>query len=299
MNEQLIPRLKIILAMIIVGSSVVAGKLIVQSFPVFLASELRFLVATIILVPILIKFEGFPSITKRDLLILFLQALSGVFLFNIFILYGLKITTAIESGIITSTIPAVTGVLAFFFLKEKLTKKVIIGILLAVLGTLTINIFGSFSVVERGTSPLFGNILIFGAVISEAFFIIFGKFIAQRVSPLAISTIVSIFGAVLFLPFALYEGNQFKFEEVSIEEWGLVFYFGIVVTVIAFILMYQGLSKVPASTAGVLTGVLPISSVILSVNILGEEITYTHLVGIVITLIAIYLIAKPEKKYVI
>lgn len=285
--------------MIIVGSSVVAGKLIVQSFPVFLASELRFLVATIILVPILIKFEGFPSITKRDLLILFLQALSGVFLFNIFILYGLKITTAIESGIITSTIPAVTGVLAFFFLKEKLTKKVIIGILLAVLGTLTINIFGSFSVVERGTSPLFGNILIFGAVISEAFFIIFGKFIAQRVSPLAISTIVSIFGAVLFLPFALYEGNQFKFEEVSIEEWGLVFYFGIVVTVIAFILMYQGLSKVPASTAGVLTGVLPISSVILSVNILGEEITYTHLVGIVITLIAIYLIAKPEKKYVI
>lgn len=296
MNEQLIPSLKIILAMIIVGSSVVAGKLIVQSFPVFLASELRFLVATIILVPILIKMEGFPSITKRDLLILFLQALSGVFLFNIFILYGLKITTAIESGIITSTIPAATGVLAFLFLKEKLTKKIILGILLAVLGTLIINIFGSFSTAGRGTSPLFGNVLIFGAVNSEAFFIIFGKFIAERVSPLAISTIVSVFGAVLFLPFALYEGNQFKFEEVSIEEWGLVFYFGIVVTVIAFILMYQGLSKVPASTAGVLTGVLPISSVILSVNILGEEISYTHLVGIIFTLIAIYLIAKPAKK---
>ncbi|MDF9762219.1 drug/metabolite transporter (DMT)-like permease [Peribacillus simplex] len=282
------------MAMIIVGSSVVVGKLIVQSFPVFLASELRFLVASIILVPLLIKFEGFPSISKGDLLILFLQALSGVFLFNIFMLYGLTITTAIEGGIITSTIPAVTGGLAFLFLKEKLTKNVIAGILLAVLGTLTINFSGSFSSVERGSSPLFGNLLIFGADISEALFIIFGKFVAQRVSPLA--TIVSVFGTVLFLPFSLYEGNQFKFEEVSITEWGLVFYFGMVVTVIAFILMYQGVSKVPASTAGVLTGVLPMSSVILSVLILGEETSFIHLVGIGFTLTAIYLMAKPAKK---
>ncbi|ERI08858.1 putative membrane protein [Aneurinibacillus aneurinilyticus ATCC 12856] len=282
--------------MIIVGSSVVAGKLIVQSFPVFLASELRFLIATIILFPILIKFEGFPSIGKRDLLILFLQALFGVFLFNIFMLYGLTITTAIEGGIITSTIPAVTGCLAFLFLREKLTKSVITGILLAVLGTLTINFSDSFTTVGRGSSPLLGNLLIFGAVISEALFIIFGKFIVQRVSPLAISTVVSIFGTILFLPFSLYEGNRFNFGEVSIAEWGLVFYFGIVVTVIAFILMYQGVSKVSASTAGVLTGVLPMSSVILSVVILGEKVSFIHLIGIGFTLTAIYLIAKPAKK---
>ncbi|MED0673622.1 DMT family transporter [Aneurinibacillus aneurinilyticus] len=296
MNEHLISSLKIVLAMIIVGSSVVAGKLIVQSFPVFLASELRFLIATIILFPILIKFEGFPSIGKRDLLILFLQALFGVFLFNIFMLYGLTITTAIEGGIITSTIPAVTGCLAFLFLREKLTKSVITGILLAVLGTLTINFSDSFTTVGRGSSPLLGNLLIFGAVISEALFIIFGKFIVQRVSPLAISTIVSIFGTILFLPFSLYEGNRFNFGEVSIAEWGLVFYFGIVVTVIAFILMYQGVSKVSASTAGVLTGVLPMSSVILSVVILGEKVSFIHLIGIGFTLTAIYLIAKPAKK---
>jgi drug/metabolite transporter (DMT)-like permease len=170
------------------------------------------------------------------------------------------------------------------------------GILLAVLGTLTINFSDSFTTVGRGSSPLLGNLLIFGAVISEALFIIFGKFIVQRVSPLAISTIVSIFGTILFLPFSLYEGNRFNFGEVSIAEWGLVFYFGIVVTVIAFILMYQGVSKVSASTAGVLTGVLPMSSVILSVVILGEKVSFIHLIGIGFTLTAIYLIAKPAKK---
>lgn len=297
MNEHFVASVKVILAMIIVGSSVVAGKLLAQSFPVFLASELRFLVASIIMVPIFIRIEGFPSIKKREMLILFLQGLFGVFLYSIFMLYGLTFTTAIEAGIITSTIPAVTGGLAFLFLKEKLTKSVSVGILLAVLGTLIINVVGSASDIERGSSPIFGNLLIFGAVISEALFIILGKFVSQRVSPLAISTIVSVLGTISFLPLSLYEGAKFNFEGVTMAEWGLILYFGIVVTVIAFILMYQGVSKVPASTVGVLTGVLPISSVILSVLILGEKISFIHFIGISFTLTAILLSNKqPAKK---
>ncbi len=275
--------------MVIVGSSVVAGKLIVQSFPVFIASELRFLIATMVLVPLLIKFEGIPRIRKKDFFILFFQALFGVFLFNIFMLYGLKLTTAIESGVIISLVPAVTGGLAFLLLKEKLTKNIGIGIILATLGILAINVFETFSNATLSSSHLLGNLLIFGAVIGEASFIILGKLVAQQVSSLAISTIVSAFGTILFLPFALYEGSQFHFEKVSFSEWGLIFYFGIVVTVIAFILMYQGVSKVSASTAGVLTGVLPISSTILSILILGEEISLSHLVGIGLILIAVYL----------
>lgn len=273
----------------IVGSSVVAGKLVVQSFPVFLASGLRFFIASIILVPLLIKLEGIPSMSMNDFFIIFLQSLSGVFLFSVFMLYGLKLTTAIEGGMITSTTPAVVGGLAFLLLKEKLTKNIGVGILLAVLGTLAINLSGSFTAVESGSAPVLGNLLIFGAVMGEALFIILGKFVAQRVSPLTISTVVSVFGVVLFLPFSIYQASQFHFKRVSMAEWGLIFYFGIVVTVIAFILMYQGISKVPASTAGVLTGVLPISSAILSVIILGEDISIFHLIGGGFILLAIYL----------
>jgi len=79
LNKQLLPIVKILLAMTIVGSSVVAGKLVVQSFPVFLANELRFLVASVVLVPLWIKVEGVLVLSKKDYLYVFLQALSGVF----------------------------------------------------------------------------------------------------------------------------------------------------------------------------------------------------------------------------
>ncbi|WP_263600709.1 DMT family transporter [Bacillus norwichensis] len=137
--------------------------------------------------------------------------------------------------------------------------------------------------------------LIIGAVIGEALFIIFGKSISKRVTPLTISTMVSIFGAILFLPLAIYIATSFPFTEASIKDWGMILYFGIVVTVIAFILMYQGIEKVPASTAGVLTGVLPISAVLLSSIILKENLLWIHIVGMALVLLAIYLISMDSK----
>lgn len=58
--------------------------------------------------------------------------------------------------------------------------------------------------------------------------------------------------------------------------------------------MYQGLSKVPASSAGVLTSVLPLSSVILSFFILKEELLLSHMLGMLFVLIAIFIISKDS-----
>lgn len=292
MNPSILAYTKIALAMAIVGSSVVFGKLIISSFPVFLASELRFIVASIILIPfLLLQEKQFPSICFKDLFVLFLQAFTGVFLFNIFMLYGLRFTTAIEAGILTSTLPAVIGLVSFLFLKERLTIKKGLGIIFAVLGVLLINLIGG----ELGNiNSLLGNLLILGAVLGETLFITLGKSVSNRFTPLTISTMMSIFGLIMFLPFSIYEAKEFDFSSVGIGDWINILYFGIVVTVLAFLLMYQGLSKVPASSAGVLTSVIPLSSVILSFLILKEELLLSHLLGMLFVLIAIFFISKDS-----
>lgn len=282
--------------MAIVGSSVVAGKLIVSSFPIFLASELRFIVATIILIPtLLLREKRFPTIKYKDFILLFIQALTGVFLFNIFMLYGLKYTTAVQAGIITSTLPAVIGFASYLFLKEKLSSRKIVGIIMAVLGVLCINIVGGEA--EKMNS-LFGNLLIFGAVVGETLFITLGKSVSERMSPLSISTMMSILGVFMFLPFAIYEAKHFDFLSVGRWDWMNILYFGIVVTVLAFLLMYEGLSKVSASSAGVFTSILPVSAVLLSFIILKEEIFLSHLLGILLVMISICFISidSPENN---
>ncbi|MFC0561390.1 DMT family transporter [Halalkalibacter alkalisediminis] len=296
MDEKVLAYLKIIAAMVIVGSSVVAGKILVQTMPIFIASELRFLVASLILVPLLIIKEGIPSLNKKDIIILFFQSLTGVFLFSVFMLYGLKFTTAMEAGIITSTLPAMVALLAFFIIKEKLTSNKIVGVLTAILGIVILNISGVFNEVIVGPLEFLGNMLILGAVMGEALFIILGKSISKKISPLAISTSVSVIGVFLFFPMAIYDFTNSHYSFGSFNDWLLIFSFGIFVTVLAFLLMYQGIAVLPATTVGILTSVLPLSTVILSSFFLKESFHSYHLIGTCLIFIAIYLTSRVEKS---
>lgn len=287
--------IELTLAMVIVGSSIIVGKLLVANFPVFLVSGLRFGIASIVLVPLLLIQEGNNFVIgKRDWGILFLQAFTGVFLFSVFLLYGLKFTNATEASIITSTNPAVIGVISFLFLREKLTFNKIIGIVFAVCGILLINILGKTAETERGMLPILGNVLVFGSVIGTALFTILRKVSSNTISPLLSATVMSVLGVVLFLPFALYEAMQFDFSSITVIDWILVFYYGIVVTVVAFILWFQGVTKVSASTAAVFTSVMPISAVLLSYLILREPFAWSHVWGGLCILVGIGFIINRD-----
>lgn len=296
MTKNLRAYFELSLAMFIVGSSVVVGKLLVDNIPVFLISGLRFAISSLILFPILIKYEGltFLTINKKDWLILGLQSFTGVFLFNILLLNGLKYTNAIESGIILGTTPAIIALISLLFLKEKMSLYKWLGILLSVIGIIIINVFGSNVTLGDKSFSFWGNLLILGAVVCEALFTIFRKVSSNKVTPLLTATAVSIIGLILFLPFSIYDALNFDFSTITILDWLYILYFGLFVTVIAFLLWFQGVSKVSASTAGVFSSVMPVSAVILSSIILKEEITIINLLGITCILLAILVFTKKQ-----
>jgi len=66
--------------------------------------------------------------------------------------------------------------------------------------------------------------------------------------------------------------------------------------VLAFILMQQGLARISATSAGILTSFLPISSIVLSSLFLGEKISFLQCGGFVFILGALYLLSKPSTQ---
>lgn len=285
--------LQLTAAMAIVGSAVVVGKLIVDGLPVMLAAGLTSAIAGAVLVPLLlIRERGIPAVRRRDLGIILVQAFTGSFLWRIVLFYGLTLTTAAESGIITSTTPAAVGLLSFLLLGERLTRTRWIGIALAVLGILAINVGAAGA--ERGPNPVLGNLLIFASVLGEASFTICGKAVTDRVKPLTISALVTVFTLLMFLPFSAYQAATFDFSGVPIWSWASLVYFGLILNVVAFNLWFRGIAQVPASTAAVFTGVLPVSALLLSYLVLREPFAWSHPVGMVCVLLAIVLIARGE-----
>lgn len=282
-------------AMALAGSSVVAGKVLTQQFPVFLASAASLLTALVVLMPLAWRAGGgLRRVPGKDLKILALQALTGMFSFRVFLLYGLKTTSAAAGGIITSTMPAVVGVVSFLVLREKPTWHKVGGIAAAVAAVLVLNQAGRSGV---GDWSLWGSFLVFLAVLGEALFVILQKRLSQETPALTRTALVSLFGFVFFLPFAVYEGLKFDFAAVGWTDCLVLVYYGVVVTALAYILFYKGAAAVPATTVGVFGGFMPIASVLLSGLVLGEVLLPQHLLSLGLVVAGIALIsAGPEPE---
>jgi drug/metabolite transporter (DMT)-like permease len=283
------------LAMGIVGTSVTANKFIVGHAPIFLAMAMRFILAAVILIVIVRLVEdGLPKLPVRLHVLLAVQSLAGVVMFNILLLIGLDMTTATVSGIITAATPAVIALMSVA-IGDRLSRTGWIGVSLAIAGVVAVNLLIT-PAEDEASRPILGGAVVFLAVVGEALYTILGKYAAGKVTPLATSALVTIYGAVMFVPLAIWDLRDFDAGSVPMSTWIAILYLAIVVTVMAFVLWFRGLATIPASTAGAFTGMIPVTAVMSAGLVLGETVGLLHIAGIVCVLIGIFLVASARSQ---
>lgn len=277
----------------IVGTSVTANKFLVGHIPIMLASGIRFLIAAHLLLLIVHLVEnGLPRIPLRMHLVLAAQALFGVVAFNVLILIGLDMTTATISGIITAATPAIIAVMSFA-LGDRLSRSSWAGVALAIAGVVLVNLLAS-PPEDAARRPLLGGLLVFLAVVGEAAYTVLGRYAARSISPFATATYICIYGAAMFLPFAVRDLQRFEPAGVPTSTWIAILYLAVIVTVVAFVLWFKGLAVIPASVAGAFTGMIPVTAVISAALLLHERVGLPHVVGITCVLFGILLVAKAR-----
>lgn len=278
------------LAMATVGASAVLGKRMIEELPIAVASALRFGLASLVLGPLLLREAGgWPRLERRDGATIFLQSAFGVFGFALCWLYGLRLTSAAEGGIVASAAPALIVLASFLLLGERPRRRGLVGVALTVGGVGAMTVAGEIvgGGLERGPNPLLGNSLVLLATVGEALFFVLGKRVGPRVSPLAIATWVTFFGFVLFLPLAIVEAPAVDVAAVSGGAWLSVVLYALGPTVVGYLLAYRGLARVPASAAALFTGVVPVTAVALAALFLGESVGWMHALGLGAVLAAI------------
>jgi len=280
------------LAMIFVGSSFVAAKVLTDSLPIFLANSIRFIFAMLAMAPFIVKhWQEVRAISRADFIRLAFLSLTGVFLFNVFLFLGLQHIGAGTSGIITSFAPIVLAVLSFMLLKEKITASKILAIATATVGILVINIGAAGS---HDFSWL-GFALIFGVVLCEAAFTLTAKSVSKEVSPKVMSAVVLACSTILFLPFGIVQAVTTPHLALTTKDLLLLAYLGVIVNAMTYFLWYSGLKKATASQAAVFTGIMPVSALLLACLFLGESLKLIDVAGLALVLVGVFLVTKKPK----
>lgn len=296
-SSQLVAYLALAVSMAFVGTSMTANKFIVSYVPVMLAGFVRFLAASIFIVSLTFLVDGkLPRLDRRTQIILALQTFFGSFLFTVLTLYGVDMTTAMVSGIILAATPAVVAVMAWV-MGDRLARIAWVGVLLTIGGVLVVNLLETPGE-DIARRPILGAVLIFLAVISEAAYTMFARMIAGNASPLGITSWYSVYGAIMFLPPALWALRDFDLGTIPMSAWTAMLYMGAGPGALAVLLWFYGLRQVPASIAGAFTGIMPISAVLSAWLFLGEKVAWPHIVGMALIMLGIVMVARSRGRVV-
>jgi drug/metabolite transporter (DMT)-like permease len=296
----LLARGKLALAMLLVGSSVVSARFIVDSFPVLVALGIRQTAAALIMLGIVLALgDGVvPRVSRRAHGLAILQTVTGVVLFNILLMIGVSQTTASASGIITSTVPAMIAVFSRL-LGERISRLTMWGIGLAMAGVVIVNAAGAGNAGSVAPRPVLGGMLVLGAVACEALFTIFGKALTSKMSPVANCYLVCLYGMLMFAPLAIWRLPGFDVGEVPASGWLALAWSTGPVMIGAFFLWFSGLRVIPANAAAVYTGLIPVSAIGCSALLLGEAIGWPHIAGVACVIAAIFLVSRPQRSQVV
>ncbi|WEA58807.1 DMT family transporter [Rhizobium sp. BJ04] len=290
MSRQVQGYLYLALAMLTVGSTVIASKLIASGLPPFSATALRFAIAFPVFLVLMRAAEArLPKLSRHDGLILIIQAGAGSVGYTTLLISGLSLTSAADAGVIIGTLPVVSAAISILLLGERPQRGLLFAVALATAGVLSI----AFSPEAAGGS-LSGNALIFLAVVCEGLFILLNKRLKTEIAPLAQSTLMTGIGFLVADIPAIFEA-PFS-HGISGSAVAAVVYYALVPTVGGFLLWYAGAERVSGTEAALFTALAPVSAVMLAFTILGEPVELNQIAGIACVLAAVLGLALAGRR---
>lgn len=285
-EKQLTTYAALTLAVLFWGLSFIATKIALVSFTPFCLIFARFSTAALFFACLLFR-RGAPPINKATFKKLFLLALFQPGLYFFFETYGLTFTGATKTSLIIATIPILVLILSAIFLKERVRLINAAGIVMSLLGVALLVFGEKEAAISSGV--LWGDFLIFGAVLSATIYIIFARYLGQTISAVQITGLQVIFGALLFLPFFLWDLNSMNWQQITIEAIIAVICLSLFATIGAFLCYNFALSRIGAARASVFINVIPVITACGAWSVLGETLTALQIIGAIVVILAVYL----------
>ena len=179
---------------------------------------------------------------KGRLLLCALMAVPG---YNFALYYGQQHgVPAPVASLTTALLPLFVMVLAFFFLRERITGRTLAGFAIAVAGMVVV------ALARPGERASYGTVVAVTvlAPLSWSIYTVLSKPVTATVRPLLWTYLAISTGGMLLVPLLPYAWDQWS--ALDVEGWGAVLYLTVPCTVLGFALWTWLLEHLPASTVG-------------------------------------------------
>ena len=273
------------------GSNFVFGKMLVQDFSPALLTMLRLLFIVLFLIGLSSYKKHFKRVNKSDLLAVLFLGVIGVFINQWSFFVGLQTADPTTSALILATTPILTSVLAAIFLKEKLTIRMLMGSIVAIIGIYFVVAKGNLSSLHIDK----GLLWIVITMITFAIMIIMTRLLSDRIDPLTITLYSNVVGFIVSIPFAFLLDTPLQISS-KLSDWTFLIGTAVVVHGIATLIWNNNIRHVDASKASILSNLEPFVAMIMGLILLYKPITGAEILGSLFIVGGVVLSTYQRKK---
>ncbi len=279
-----------VLAAFIWSGNFVVARAVKNEIPPITLSFYRWLAASLIILPFALKKikQEWP-VVKRSWHYLFWASLSGIALFNTFVYVGAHYTSAINLALIgTTSSPIMAIIFARIFLKEKIGFLKLAGLITCIIGVLFLLSKGNF---QNLLSLQFGEGDLW--VLLAAFcFAVYNTLVKKKptaISPVNFLFVIFSLGALLLLPFFVWETSQYPAIEWNTPLLLSILYLGLGASVICFLIWNIAIGKLGSGRTALFGNLIPVFSSVEAAIILKEDFNWVHITSMIIIFVGIVL----------
>ena len=202
---------------------------------------------------------------------------------------GLNYTSAINASIIMTLVPIIVLAASYFFLKERITRLKLGGIVLGGMGAVLL-------ITSRGISyentRFIGDLLIIVNSIFYGIYLVIVKPLMQRYHPITVVKWVFTFGFFLVLPFGFSDILRVQWSNIPLNIWVGIVYVIVGTTFCTYLLNAWALKYSRPSVAGAYVYLQPVFATFIAVVFTNESLDFQQLLFSILIFAGVYLVSK-------
>ncbi len=289
-KEELKFTIIMVVAMVTWGYSWTSAKILGPYGDVSVKLFLRFFLASIALIPILIKYKIPFILNKKGLQFILINAFS-LCSYNYFYFRSTHMGLAGAGGVLVTTLnPILTSTVVFFFIERSVSLKDIIGLAIGFIGG---SIIIRFWEMDFDLMLKSGNIFYILASLSWVSVTINSQKAKEDIHFLTYSFWSFAIAAIFSLSVCNWSGISITINYDWIF-WVNILILSVVVMAFANTMYFFASSKIGAVKASSFIFVVPLMTIIFSKIFLNEKVRLTTLIGGCLSIIAVYMINKKK-----
>jgi drug/metabolite transporter (DMT)-like permease len=292
LNDQ--PYIPLCLPSLFWAGNAIVGRLVAGHFPPVTLSVLRWTGAFLIILPFAWRDlqTDWPAIRSK-LGVMVVMAICGISCFNTMLYTALEHTTALNALLLQSSTPLFLAGWSLVVLRVRLTLIQLAGILVSLLGVLTIIMHGDLT--RLATIELnIGDVLV---VLALAIFGLYSALVQKRPVIQQSSFLAFVFGcgALFLLPLLVWELSARPLPEATSLNLFALFYVILFPSTLAYLCYNRGVQLIGPNRSAPFFHLVPVFGSVMAIVFVGESLHLYHVIGYALVLAGIVVAARKPK----